>query len=155
MNVLGAGRSRRLWGPDAHEFRPERWLHGGPPHPAVLLAFSYGKRACIGKDKCPFDSIQPESIAKGPVLKGSQPLSISTSYPGCTIDEVEPRNFLDISIVQSLTWKKHVKVHSMFKIVKDVLWITLLTAYYPLIASVWRYDVICWEYGTDREEVSV
>ncbi|KAI8439113.1 hypothetical protein MSG28_012971 [Choristoneura fumiferana] len=49
VNALGAGLSRRLWGPDAHEFRPERWLRGGPPHPAAFLAFSYGKRACIGK----------------------------------------------------------------------------------------------------------
>uniref|UniRef100_A0A0K8TV78 Cytochrome p450 n=1 Tax=Epiphyas postvittana TaxID=65032 RepID=A0A0K8TV78_EPIPO len=49
VNALGAGRSRHLWGSDALEFKPERWLQGGPAHPAAFLAFSYGKRACIGK----------------------------------------------------------------------------------------------------------
>ncbi|XP_059057739.1 cytochrome P450 4c3-like [Achroia grisella] len=50
INIWGAGRSRRVWGADAAEYRPERWLqHHSPGHPAGFLAFSYGRRACIGK----------------------------------------------------------------------------------------------------------
>lgn len=50
INAWGAGRSRRAWGADARVFRPERWLHGEPPGAAAaFLAFSYGRRSCIGK----------------------------------------------------------------------------------------------------------
>ncbi|XP_028040784.1 cytochrome P450 4V2-like isoform X2 [Bombyx mandarina] len=50
VSAMVMGRARRLWGPDAAEYRPERWL--APPHaqPAAFLAFSYGRRACIGKN---------------------------------------------------------------------------------------------------------
>ncbi|XP_048481048.1 cytochrome P450 4C1-like [Plutella xylostella] len=49
VNALGAGRSLRTYGPDARQFRPERWLENPPANPASFLAFSYGRRACIGK----------------------------------------------------------------------------------------------------------
>ncbi|KAH9635970.1 hypothetical protein HF086_015544 [Spodoptera exigua] len=43
-------RSLQAWGPDAKEYRPERWLEEQPPgNPAAFLPFSYGRRACIGK----------------------------------------------------------------------------------------------------------
>ncbi|KAF9803428.1 hypothetical protein SFRURICE_018918 [Spodoptera frugiperda] len=39
------------WGPDAKEFKPERWLNPAtlPTHPNVYAPFSIGKRNCIGK----------------------------------------------------------------------------------------------------------
>jgi cytochrome P450 family 135 len=37
----------RLWGPDAGEFRPERWLEGTPPNNA-WIPFGGGVRRCIG-----------------------------------------------------------------------------------------------------------
>ena len=54
--ILAANRSQELWGPDAKEFRPERWLASGPPEavstiPGVwgnMLTFLGGPRACIG-----------------------------------------------------------------------------------------------------------
>ncbi|KAJ8714835.1 hypothetical protein PYW08_004816 [Mythimna loreyi] len=50
INSWGAGRSVRVWGSDAKLYRPERWLEDQPPGvPAAFLAFSYGRRACIGK----------------------------------------------------------------------------------------------------------
>lgn len=43
-----------MWGPDAHEFRPERWLEGNLPEGVLELpslaspTFLAGPRACIG-----------------------------------------------------------------------------------------------------------
>ncbi|CAH0597832.1 unnamed protein product [Chrysodeixis includens] len=40
-----------MWGPDVHEFKPERWLEPGrlPDKPFAFAAFSTGRRMCIGK----------------------------------------------------------------------------------------------------------
>ncbi|CAH0697148.1 unnamed protein product [Spodoptera exigua] len=39
------------WGPDVHQFKPERWLNPAtlPTNPNVYAAFGIGKRNCIGK----------------------------------------------------------------------------------------------------------
>nr|POE87623.1 cytochrome p450 94a1 [Quercus suber] len=48
-------RSRTIWGPDAAEFRPERWLikgqerWGGGKGALSLLTFLHGPRSCIGQ----------------------------------------------------------------------------------------------------------
>ncbi|KAI5639616.1 cytochrome p450 domain-containing protein [Phthorimaea operculella] len=48
--LYGTHRHQGWWGPDAEEFRPERWLETTvPDHPGAFLAFSWGKRGCIGK----------------------------------------------------------------------------------------------------------
>ncbi|KAJ7529974.1 hypothetical protein O6H91_15G073300 [Diphasiastrum complanatum] len=47
------GRLERIWGPDADEFKPERWLVDGvfqPQSPFKLTAFQAGPRICLGKD---------------------------------------------------------------------------------------------------------
>ncbi|KAK8522012.1 hypothetical protein V6N13_022075 [Hibiscus sabdariffa] len=47
------GRMPKLWGEDAHIFRPERWLHNGvfqPQSPFKFVAFHAGPRICLGKD---------------------------------------------------------------------------------------------------------
>ncbi|KAH7298389.1 hypothetical protein KP509_25G040600 [Ceratopteris richardii] len=47
------GRMSFLWGPDALDFRPERWLHDGcfqPQSPFKFSAFQAGPRMCLGKD---------------------------------------------------------------------------------------------------------
>ncbi|XP_053610738.1 cytochrome P450 4c3-like isoform X2 [Plodia interpunctella] len=50
VGVWGLGRSRRLWGPDALQYRPERWLDSAcPGNSPAFSVFSYGRRACIGK----------------------------------------------------------------------------------------------------------
>ncbi|KAJ7962247.1 putative Cytochrome P450 [Quillaja saponaria] len=47
------GRMTYIWGDDAEEFRPERWLKNGifqPESPFKFVAFHAGPRICLGKD---------------------------------------------------------------------------------------------------------
>ncbi|OEL17280.1 Cytochrome P450 704C1 [Dichanthelium oligosanthes] len=48
------GRMEFLWGADAEEFRPERWLDDGgvfvPESPFKFTAFQAGPRVCLGKE---------------------------------------------------------------------------------------------------------
>ncbi|KAJ4724130.1 putative Cytochrome P450 [Melia azedarach] len=47
------GRMPYIWGEDAEEFRPERWLKNGvfqPESPFKFIAFHAGPRICLGKD---------------------------------------------------------------------------------------------------------
>ncbi|PCH40495.1 cytochrome P450 [Wolfiporia cocos MD-104 SS10] len=57
MGIFGANANQEMWGEDALEWRPERWLAPlpqkvtGAPTPGVyshLMSFSGGKKACIG-----------------------------------------------------------------------------------------------------------
>ncbi|KAL8119104.1 cytochrome P450 704C1-like [Apium graveolens] len=47
------GRSQDIWGDDAEDFRPERWLVDGtfkPESPFKFVSFHAGPRICLGKD---------------------------------------------------------------------------------------------------------
>ncbi|CAJ2657588.1 unnamed protein product [Trifolium pratense] len=47
------GRMSSIWGEDAEEFRPERWINNGifqPESPFKFVAFHAGPRMCLGKD---------------------------------------------------------------------------------------------------------
>ncbi|KAL1543453.1 cytochrome P450 704C1 [Salvia divinorum] len=47
------GRMQYIWGDDAEEFKPERWLKNGvfqPESPFKFVAFNAGPRTCLGKD---------------------------------------------------------------------------------------------------------
>ncbi|XP_061348106.1 cytochrome P450 704C1-like [Gastrolobium bilobum] len=51
--AYGMGRMCNIWGEDAEEFRPERWLNNGifqPESPFKFIAFHAGPRICLGKD---------------------------------------------------------------------------------------------------------
>ncbi|KAH9934006.1 cytochrome P450 [Epithele typhae] len=57
FGIMGANRNPALWGPDANEWKPERWLSPLPeavtnaPTPGVyshLMTFNGGGRSCIG-----------------------------------------------------------------------------------------------------------
>lgn len=42
--------SHEVWGPDADEFRPERWDAATERQKNAFIPFSYGSRACIGRN---------------------------------------------------------------------------------------------------------
>ncbi|XP_019099814.1 PREDICTED: cytochrome P450 704C1-like [Camelina sativa] len=47
------GRMTYIWGQDAEEFKPERWLKDGvfqPESPFKFISFHAGPRTCLGKD---------------------------------------------------------------------------------------------------------
>ena len=56
--IRAINRSTELWGPDAQQFRPERWLNGEAAIPDMvkefqgyhhLLTFVDGQRICLGR----------------------------------------------------------------------------------------------------------
>jgi len=44
------GRQTALWGPDALQFRPERFAESYKPNPFVFTAFQAGPRTCLGQN---------------------------------------------------------------------------------------------------------
>lgn len=44
------GRDKDLWGEDALEFKPERFLDKAKPSPFVFIAFQAGPRTCLGQN---------------------------------------------------------------------------------------------------------
>ncbi|VVC90281.1 unnamed protein product [Leptidea sinapis] len=51
VHVWSINRNPEVWGPDADQFRPERWLDPNsiPSNPAAFASFGPGRRNCIGK----------------------------------------------------------------------------------------------------------
>jgi cytochrome P450 len=49
---IAMGRSKKLWGPDAAEFKPERFLgsNSADVHPHAWRPFEKGPRNCIGQE---------------------------------------------------------------------------------------------------------
>jgi len=47
--------STEIWGPDAEEFRPERWATVTEKQKAAFVPFSYGPRACVGRNVAEMD----------------------------------------------------------------------------------------------------
>lgn len=54
INPWVAHRNRDVWGPDAEEFRPERWMESSEERlremNAMYMPFGLGSRTCIGKN---------------------------------------------------------------------------------------------------------
>jgi len=55
--VYALNRSKDIWGSDAHEFRPERWMNGSDDshsleaaNPKNLQSFAQGPHSCPGRD---------------------------------------------------------------------------------------------------------
>ncbi|RLN41371.1 hypothetical protein C2845_PM01G07840 [Panicum miliaceum] len=66
-NLYAMGRMESVWGEDAREYRPERWLNPAdgtfrPDSPFRFVAFHAGPRLCLGKEMA---YIQMKSIVAG------------------------------------------------------------------------------------------
>lgn len=69
MNAMVVQFDKEVFGEDAHEFRPERWLQSEERYRAMdkaMLVFGAGTRTCIGKHvsicTLPFAGKQPDMI---------------------------------------------------------------------------------------------
>ncbi|KAF9927691.1 hypothetical protein FBU30_002955 [Linnemannia zychae] len=56
------GRMEYLWGDDAKEFKPERWLTGEKPSSAKFVSFHLGPRTCLGKSFAQLEAITMASM---------------------------------------------------------------------------------------------
>ncbi|KAF9114084.1 hypothetical protein BGX27_000137 [Mortierella sp. AM989] len=51
------GRDTSIWGPDAKEFKPDRWLNSEKPSSSKFIAFHHGPRVCIGQQFATIEAI--------------------------------------------------------------------------------------------------
>ncbi|KAG0325089.1 Protein kinase alk2 [Podila humilis] len=51
------GRDTKIWGPDATEFKPERWLTGEKPSSSKFVSFHLGPRTCLGQQFATIEAI--------------------------------------------------------------------------------------------------
>ncbi|KAG0326203.1 hypothetical protein BGZ99_009910 [Dissophora globulifera] len=51
------GRDTSIWGPDATNYKPARWMTGEKPSPAKFVAFHVGPRTCLGQQFATIEAI--------------------------------------------------------------------------------------------------
>ncbi|KAF9114953.1 hypothetical protein BGX27_009383 [Mortierella sp. AM989] len=51
------GRLDYIWGPDAKEYKPERWLTGEKPSSSKFVSFHLGPRTCLGQQFATIEAI--------------------------------------------------------------------------------------------------
>ncbi|KAG0216092.1 hypothetical protein BGX28_005987 [Mortierella sp. GBA30] len=51
------GRSTDIWGPNAKEYQPERWMVGEKPSPTKFPGFHAGPRTCLGQQFATIEAI--------------------------------------------------------------------------------------------------
>lgn len=49
VSIMAVHHDTKVWGPDAADFRPERW-EAGQPHKFAYMPFAWGPRACMGRE---------------------------------------------------------------------------------------------------------
>ncbi|KAG0030620.1 hypothetical protein BGZ81_002423 [Podila clonocystis] len=56
------GRNEAIWGPDAQEYNPERWMTGEKPSSSKFPAFHTGPRTCLGQQFATVEAITIMSL---------------------------------------------------------------------------------------------
>ncbi|KAF9584844.1 hypothetical protein BGW38_004960 [Lunasporangiospora selenospora] len=51
------GRTKEIWGPDAEEFKPDRWINEERPSSSKFIAFHHGPRICLGQQFATIEAI--------------------------------------------------------------------------------------------------
>lgn len=89
----------RLWGADAKEFRPERWLEGHPPQNA-WIPFGGGVRRCLG---AMFAQVEVETVLAG-VLRAVELEAVDPDDEGSSMNHITmiPKRGARVSVVRRL-----------------------------------------------------
>jgi cytochrome P450 len=89
----------RVWGPDAAEFRPERWLESDPPLNA-WIPFGGGVRRCIG---AMFAQMEVETVMAA-VLRAVDLEAVDPADEGSRMHHITmiPRQGTNIRVVRRL-----------------------------------------------------
>ncbi|KAF9574938.1 hypothetical protein EC968_004939 [Mortierella alpina] len=56
-NSYAMGRSSSVWGADAKEYKPERWMNGEKPSSSKFISFHHGPRTCLGQQFATIEAI--------------------------------------------------------------------------------------------------
>ncbi|KAF9288020.1 hypothetical protein BGZ68_000917 [Mortierella alpina] len=56
-NSYAMGRTSSVWGSDAKEFKPERWMEGSKPSSSKFISFHHGPRTCLGQQFATIEAI--------------------------------------------------------------------------------------------------
>ncbi|KAG0015378.1 hypothetical protein BGZ80_009893 [Entomortierella chlamydospora] len=51
------GRSTSIWGPDAKDYNPDRWMNGEKPSPSKFPGFHAGPRTCLGQQFATIEAV--------------------------------------------------------------------------------------------------
>ncbi|KAG0196625.1 hypothetical protein BGX28_009915 [Mortierella sp. GBA30] len=51
------GRSEGIWGPDAKQYKPSRWVNAEKPSPSKFNAFHAGPRTCLGQQYATIEAL--------------------------------------------------------------------------------------------------
>ena len=89
----------RLWGADAKEFRPERWLEGHPPQNA-WIPFGGGVRRCLG---AMFAQVEVETVLAG-VLRAVELEAVDPGDEGSAMNHITmiPKRGARVRVVRRL-----------------------------------------------------
>ena len=87
-NIYVICHDKKIWGEDADEWNPERWLQGNekPELNNAWVVFSKGTRACVGKDlvwiilKKSITAVSVSSSYGDPIADGGYRYLASTNY---------------------------------------------------------------------------
>ncbi|ORZ09065.1 cytochrome P450 [Lobosporangium transversale] len=56
-NLYAMGRATHIWGPDAKEYKPERWMKGSKPSSTKFISFHSGPRTCLGQQFATIEAV--------------------------------------------------------------------------------------------------
>ena len=106
LSPFAMNRSQAVWGPDAEEFIPERWMPDrrkpGIEHNGGFLTYAVGPKACIGKE---YSLRAIKAVIIGLVsefefsYEGEDPLN--NLVPGLTL---RPRGGLNVKVKMAEPW---------------------------------------------------
>ncbi|CAE6440562.1 unnamed protein product [Rhizoctonia solani] len=112
-SVFHMHRRKDLWGPDAQEFDPERWLDDRlkkyvTPNPFIFLPFNAGPRICLGQQF----AYNEASYFLSRLLQRVESLAIvPEAYPAGTLPPPEWKNGKGRQVYEKVWPKSHLTIY--------------------------------------------